>query len=172
MILTARTGANAREAANRLPAGSRAVSVALDVTSDGDASALDAAISEHTDRVDVLINNAAIRYDSGERAADPDLRVVREALETNVVGAWRTTLSLLPLIGRSENGRIVNVSSGAGSLSEMASGTPAYRVSKAALNALTRTLAADLRPHRDPGHRRLSRLGSHRRGRARGATGG
>ena len=144
VALTARTLAKARQAADSLPTGGKVVPVGLDVTSEHDASALEATMREHTDRVDVLINNAAIHYDTGQVAVGADLRVVVEALETNVIGAWRTTLALLPLIRGSRHGRIVNVSSGAGSLTEMSSGTPAYRVSKAALNALTRTLAADL----------------------------
>lgn len=145
VVLTARTLAKARRAADSLPPDSHVLPVALDVTSERDGDALVEALLEHTDRVDVLINNSAIHYDTGQRAVDADLQVVREALETNVIGAWRTTLALLALIRAGANGRIVNVSSGAGSLHEMSSGTPAYRVSKAALNALTRTLAADLR---------------------------
>jgi NAD(P)-dependent dehydrogenase (short-subunit alcohol dehydrogenase family) len=144
VVVTARTLAKAQAAADSLPAGSHVLPAGLDVTSDGDAAALEATLREHTDRVDVLINNAAIHYDTGQRAVNADLRIVREALETNVIGAWRTTLALLSLLRASAHGRIVNVSSGAGSLQEMSSGTPAYRVSKAALNALTRTLAADL----------------------------
>jgi NAD(P)-dependent dehydrogenase (short-subunit alcohol dehydrogenase family) len=141
VLLTARSREKASAAAERLGA----IPLALDVTSEADAARLPDAVRRASDRLDVLINNAAIHYDTGERAADADLTVVREALETNVVGAWRTTLALLPLLRRSPHARIVNVSSGAGALAGMGSGTPAYRVSKAALNAFTRTLAADLR---------------------------
>ena len=80
------------------------------------------------------------------RAIDADLGTVQEAFDTNVLGAWRSTLTLLPLLRASSSARVVNVSSEAGSLSGMGGGTPAYRVSKAALNALTRTLATELRP--------------------------
>jgi NAD(P)-dependent dehydrogenase (short-subunit alcohol dehydrogenase family) len=97
-------------------------------------------------RCDVLVNNAAILYDTWARAESADLGVVHEALETNLFGAWRVTLALLPLLRQSTRGRIVNVSSQGGSLASMGAGTPAYHVSKAALNALTRTLAAELRP--------------------------
>ncbi|HEY3019222.1 MAG TPA: SDR family oxidoreductase [Solirubrobacteraceae bacterium] len=96
-------------------------------------------------RCDALVNNAAIHYDTWQRASSADLAVVHEALETNLFGAWRTTLAFLPLLRRSPHPRVVNVSSGGGSISEMGAGTPAYHVSKAALNALTRTLAAELR---------------------------
>jgi NAD(P)-dependent dehydrogenase (short-subunit alcohol dehydrogenase family) len=96
-------------------------------------------------RLDVLVNNAAILYDTWQRGVDADLDVVHRAFETNLFGAWRTTQACLPLLRRSSHGRIVNVSSGAGSLSGMGAGSPAYSVSKAALNALTRILAAELR---------------------------
>ncbi|MFL5829625.1 MAG: SDR family oxidoreductase [Solirubrobacteraceae bacterium] len=102
-------------------------------------------VSERFGRCDALINNAAIHYDTWQRADSADLDVVHEAMETNLFGAWRTALALLPLLRSSDHGRIVNVSSGAGQLSSMGAGTPAYQVSKAALNAFTRTLAAELR---------------------------
>jgi NAD(P)-dependent dehydrogenase (short-subunit alcohol dehydrogenase family) len=70
--------------------------------------------------------------------------VVREALETNVVGAGQTTRAFLPLPRRSARPRVVTVSSEGGSLASMGGGIPAYHVSTAALNALTRTLAGDL----------------------------
>ncbi|MFI6596491.1 SDR family NAD(P)-dependent oxidoreductase [Nonomuraea sp. NPDC050536] len=100
------------------------------------------------DRLDVLVNNAAIHYDTWQLAAEADLGVVREALETNVLGAWQVTLAVLPLLRASGHGRVVNVSSEAGSLASMGAGTPAYAMSKAALNALTRMLAAELRGDR------------------------
>jgi len=73
---------------------------------------------------------------------------VHRAMETNLYGAWRTALAFLPLLRRSPHPRLVNVSSGGGSISSRGAGTPAYSVSKAALNALTRILAAELRADR------------------------
>jgi len=105
-------------------------------------------LDEAYGRLDVLVNNAAILYDTWESGVDADLDMVHEALETNLFGAWRTIQACLPLLRRSEHGRIVNVSSGSGSLNSMGAGTPAYSVSKAALNALTRILAAELRRDR------------------------
>jgi NAD(P)-dependent dehydrogenase (short-subunit alcohol dehydrogenase family) len=97
------------------------------------------------ERLDVLVNNAAILYDTWQRGVDADLDQVREAFETNLLGAWRVTQAVLPLLRASPAARIVNVSSGAGALHDMGAGTPAYSTSKAALNALTRILAAELR---------------------------
>jgi NAD(P)-dependent dehydrogenase (short-subunit alcohol dehydrogenase family) len=116
---------------------------------DTDGLAAAAADVDHAvGRVDVLVNNAAIHYDTWQNAVDVDLAVVREALETNVLGAWQATLAFLPLLRRSAHPRVVMVSSEGGSLASMNGGVPAYAVSKAALNALTRTLAGDLRRHR------------------------
>jgi NAD(P)-dependent dehydrogenase (short-subunit alcohol dehydrogenase family) len=96
-------------------------------------------------RLDVLVNNAAILYDTWQRAIDADLAVVQQAIETNLYGAWRMAQACVPVMRRGGYGRIVNVSSESGSLSGMGGGTPAYSVSKAALNALTRMLADELR---------------------------
>jgi NAD(P)-dependent dehydrogenase (short-subunit alcohol dehydrogenase family) len=99
---------------------------------------------EHS-AIDVLVNNAAVNYDTGQRASSADLDDVRRTLDTNLFGAWAVTLALLPLLRASAAPRIVNVSSEGGSLTNMGGGTPAYSTSKAALNALTRMLAAELR---------------------------
>ena len=84
-------------------------------------------------------------YDTDQRAITADLARVREDLDTNLFGAWRMTQALLPLLRRSDHPRVVNVSSGAGSLASMGGGTPAYSVSKASLNALTRLVAGEER---------------------------
>ena len=117
----------------------------LDVSDPDSVAAFGAALERDHGRLDVLVNNAAVDYDTWQRGVDADLDVVREAMETNLLGAWRTTQACLPLLRRVASARIVNVSSGAGALTDMRGGTPAYRVSKTALNALTRILAAELR---------------------------
>jgi NAD(P)-dependent dehydrogenase (short-subunit alcohol dehydrogenase family) len=122
--------------------------VRLDVTDAAGLAALAADVDDTEGRVDVLVNNAAVHYDTWQSAVDVDLAVVREAIETNVLGSWQTTLAFLPLLRRCAHPRVVMVSSEAGSLASMGAGPPAYQVSKAALNALTRTLAGDLRRDR------------------------
>jgi len=96
----------------------------------------------------VLVNNAAIHYDTWEGVLTADLDVVREALETNTLGAWRLAMECAPLLRASGRGRLVNVSSGGGALTGMRDGAPAYSISKAALNALTLMLADALRRDR------------------------
>ncbi|GAA5145585.1 SDR family oxidoreductase [Pseudonocardia eucalypti] len=127
------------------PAG-RVLPVRLDVTDRAGLAELAGRVDDEFGRLHVLVNNAAIHYDTWQASTNADLTVVREALETNLVGAWQTTLALLPLLRRAGRAaRIVMVSSEGGSLASMGGGLPAYHVSKAALNALTLTMAGDLR---------------------------
>jgi NAD(P)-dependent dehydrogenase (short-subunit alcohol dehydrogenase family) len=149
VILTAREQSKAVVAADALSDAGGAVLVhQLDVTDPASAAALAGFIDGRFGRLDVLVNNAAIHYDTQQKASAADLTIVREALETNLLGAWQVTMALLPLMRRSGRGRIVNVSSEGGSLTNMGGGIPAYRASKAGLNALTRMLAAELRSDR------------------------
>jgi NAD(P)-dependent dehydrogenase (short-subunit alcohol dehydrogenase family) len=147
VVLTARELAKAERAAAALP-GQQRVLARLDVTDPASIERVAADLTGRYGRLDALVNNAAIHYDTWQRASTADLQTVREALEVNLLGAWQTSLTLLPLLRASHQGRIVNVSSEAGSLASMNGGTPAYNVSKAALNALTRMLASDLRRDR------------------------
>jgi NAD(P)-dependent dehydrogenase (short-subunit alcohol dehydrogenase family) len=153
VLLTARQRASADAAVEELRpglgrSGGTLLAGQLDVTDGESIERLTRTVERDHGRLDVLVNNAAILYDTWQRATDADLDTVREALETNLFGAWHTTQSVLPLLRASDHARVVNVSSGAGSLAGMGGGTPAYSVSKAALNALTRMLAAELRAER------------------------
>ena len=120
------------------------VPVRLDVT-DGD-TIFEARerVADEAGRLDALVNNAGI-YGEPTGAADYELDDAHWVLEVNTFGPWRLIQAFLPLLRESDRPRIVNVSSGAGQLSDMNGGRAAYRVSKAALNALTRTLASDER---------------------------
>ncbi|MFE5092610.1 SDR family oxidoreductase [Streptomyces sp. NPDC056638] len=120
----------------------------LDVADADSVRALAHSVEAEFGRLDVLVNNAAINYDTAQRALFADLDDVRLTLETNLFGAWRTAQEFLPVLRRSAHPRVVNVSSESGSLERMSGGTPAYGVSKAALNALTRKLADELRAER------------------------
>jgi NAD(P)-dependent dehydrogenase (short-subunit alcohol dehydrogenase family) len=120
----------------------------LDVDDDASVTAMAAFVRDTYGHVDALVNNAAILYDTWARAATTDLDTVKRAMETNLFGAWRTTQALLDLLRASPHPRIVNVSSEGGSINAMSGGTPAYSVSKAALNALTKLLSGELRGDR------------------------
>lgn len=122
--------------------GGSAVAVQLDVTDERSIERLAKRIKRDPGRLDALVNNAGVGGDY-ERAADSDLDAVKETLETNLFGAWRLTQAMLPLLRQSGEGRIVNISSGMGQLSDMNGGAAAYRVSKTGLNALTRILHSE-----------------------------
>lgn len=146
VVLTARDAAKGEAAARKLGAGVEAHR--LDVTSVTDATALAEHLADRYGQLDVLVNNAAIGYDTWQRVSTADLHQVREAAETNVYGPWQLVQALLPLLRASRQARIVNVSSGAGAIDDLGAGTPAYSITKLALNGLTLMLARDLRHDR------------------------
>jgi NAD(P)-dependent dehydrogenase (short-subunit alcohol dehydrogenase family) len=150
VILGTRDLEAGRRAAEPLQAAGGDVHVRqLDVTDQASSDAVAAELADDPGRLDVLVNNAAIHYDTWQNAANADIEIVSEAFETNVLGAWRCAQTFLPLLRTSGHGRIVNVSSEAGSLASMGGGgTPAYKTSKVALNALTKMLADELRRDR------------------------
>ena len=117
----------------------------LDVTDEESIVRCVASIAEDPGRLDVLVNNAGVTGGGWSTSAlDVDLDEVRKTLETNLFGAWRLTEEVLPLMRKNRYGRIVNISSGMGQLSDMGGHSPAYRVSKTGLNVLTRMLTAEL----------------------------
>jgi NAD(P)-dependent dehydrogenase (short-subunit alcohol dehydrogenase family) len=118
--------------------------IELDVTHQEMIDAARVRIEADVGRLDALVNNAGV-YGDPVGAAEYDLERAHEVLEVNTFGPWRMIEAFLPLLRDSSQPRIVNVSSGAGQLSDMNGGRAAYRVSKAGLNALTRTLASDER---------------------------
>jgi NAD(P)-dependent dehydrogenase (short-subunit alcohol dehydrogenase family) len=85
---------------------------------------LESWVEEQFGHLDALVNNAAILYDEWQRAANADLNTVREAFETNTLGAWRMCQAFVPLLRQSGHGRIVNVSSESGSLAVMGGALP------------------------------------------------
>jgi NAD(P)-dependent dehydrogenase (short-subunit alcohol dehydrogenase family) len=130
----------------RTPDPAEATQRRLDVTDQASIDALAAGIERDPGRLDVLVNNAGILLDTGRPGVGADLGVVQATLDTNLFGSWRVASAVAPLLRRSGHGRIVNVSSGLGQLADMRGGTPGYRMSKVALNALTRILAHELGP--------------------------
>jgi NAD(P)-dependent dehydrogenase (short-subunit alcohol dehydrogenase family) len=116
----------------------------LDVTDEASIQRLGQFLRREYDRLDILVNNAAIMPDR-RGALEIDLDTVRHTMETNVYGPLRLCQVLVPLMKRHGYGRVVNLSSGMGQITRMGGGNLAYRMSKTALNVLTRVLAADLR---------------------------
>lgn len=117
----------------------------LDVTSQKSIYILCQFVASEIGHLDILINNAAINYDTWQSTIEANLDEVHQTFETNFYGPWRLIQAFLPLMKRNHYGRIVNVSSGAGSIDEMRGGTPGYGLSKASLNALTIKLSDELK---------------------------
>ena len=115
----------------------------LDVTEDGSVRALRDYMERTHGRCDILINNAGISLrGSGSSVLDTKIEDFVVTLDTNFYGPLRLCQALVPLMQKRRYGRVVNMSSGMGQLDEMEDGWAAYRVSKTALNALTRMVAS------------------------------
>jgi len=148
VVLTARREPEGRKAAEDLEREGLDVHFhPLDVTDEASISGLARFIQDSFGRLDCLVNNAGIFPDPGpgsgsDSVFDAKLEAIRRGFETNTLGPLRLCQVLIPLMeGR---GRVVNVSSGMGQLSEMNGCCPGYRLSKTALNAVTRILADEL----------------------------
>ncbi|MFI6309728.1 SDR family NAD(P)-dependent oxidoreductase [Nocardia fusca] len=142
VLLSARNAEAAARAAAGI--GGDVHPIQLDTSNQASIDAAATTIETAHGRLDVLVNNVGGIFDFAQQPSTVDLGKVHEALEINLFSAWRTTQGLLPLVRKAQGGRIVNVSSEAASLERMGAHTSAYSASKAALNALTRALAAEL----------------------------
>ncbi|ADR35677.1 short-chain dehydrogenase/reductase SDR [Oceanithermus profundus DSM 14977] len=148
VALAARRLAAAEEAAGRLVAeGLEVWPLELDVTSDASVAAAFQALEERLGRLDALVNNAGVLLDEDRRLPGLELPIeaVRATYEVNTFGPLRVTQAFAPLLVR-QGGNVVNVSSVMGQLASAGPGYLAYRSSKAALNMVTRVLAAELAP--------------------------
>jgi NAD(P)-dependent dehydrogenase (short-subunit alcohol dehydrogenase family) len=150
VLLSARDGEKAADAAAEIALETRGVlrPLALDVADDESIRSAAEQIARDPGRLDVLLNNAGIGTDWGVSGTAPDFEAMQRALQTNFYGAYKLAVALLDLLRQSPHPRIVNVSSGMGGVSEMGGWSPGYRVSKAALNAMTRILATELKDER------------------------
>ncbi|MFH9548404.1 SDR family NAD(P)-dependent oxidoreductase [Streptomyces sp. NPDC051445] len=143
VLVGARRASAAEEGCRAI--GPAAFPLALDVTSAASVAEAVRRARDLTGGIDVLVNNAGVSLDGELRPPYVDEDVLRATLDTNLTGAWRVVEAVVPGMVEAGYGRVVNVTSSYGSLSLMDSGRhPAYRISKAALNALTRMLAAEL----------------------------
>src|SRR6202522_1327752 len=145
VVLGSRDLREAELAAKELdPSGERVVPAHIEVDNSVNVEQLAEWIRGRWGRVDAIVNSASTEPDQYAIAGTTDLSPIAEALDVNLFGAWRVIQALLPLLRSSPRPRVVNVSSEGGSIALMSGGRPAYSVSKAALNALTRMLAGEL----------------------------
>lgn len=131
-------------------AGGRLGIVELDVDSDLSVVEAAMAVAPKIEALDALVNNAAVFPEEGDESIlEMDLAHFRVAFETNVLGVIRVSRAFLPLLEKGNSPRIVNISSGAGSISDKDDfGYYAYSASKAALNMVTRAMAAEFKPRK------------------------
>jgi NAD(P)-dependent dehydrogenase (short-subunit alcohol dehydrogenase family) len=117
----------------------------LDVTNALSIKELAGYIRDKYTRWDVLVNNAGIFPDADSGSIfNANLDVIRHTLNTNTLGAVNMAQVAVPFMKTNNYGRIVNVSSGMGQLEDMGGKYTSYRLSKTALNAVTRILSAEL----------------------------
>lgn len=149
VLLASRNLESGKSAAKALSDQGHSIeAVKLEMTSQSDIENLAKYLTGTHGRVDVLINNAGILID-GEinnpaSICDADVEVIRNSLEVNTIGPMMLIKALLPLMRQANDGRIINISSGMGQLSDMGGQHPGYRISKTALNAVTAIFAAEL----------------------------
>jgi NAD(P)-dependent dehydrogenase (short-subunit alcohol dehydrogenase family) len=146
VILTSRDPEKGRKAAEQLVTeGLEVVYCPLDVTNPASIASFSQLIREKFGRLDVLINNAGLMIDAPDISVfDAKVDTLRKTMETNVYGPLQLIQALVPLMKEHSYGRIVNMSSGMGQLTDMNGGYPAYRLAKTSLNALTRIFADEL----------------------------
>ena len=118
----------------------------LDVTDPDSIEAALETLKKHTSRLDLLINNAGIFLDHDESILGVDTAKILDTFTTNTLGPIQLTQALVPLLEAAPDALVMNLSSAAGCLTEMKDWSPAYSISKTALNAATRQLAAALLP--------------------------
>ncbi len=144
VILTARNVGKGVEASTKLrDKGFNTHFFQLDVEEEKSIKVFVQEFSRTRNKVDVLVNNAAILRDNGLHLRDIPMKILDRMLKINLQGPLLLTRSLLPLLKNSSDPRVINVSSGMGALNTIAGGNPAYRLTKTSLNALTGIFAAE-----------------------------
>ncbi len=146
VLLTARDERKGQQAAGRLRTDGGEVQFhALDVADPESIRRVGKFVETEFGRLDILVNNAAVYLDAEIPGLEVGLATVRDNMEVNTYGPLVLCQVFIPLMRQHRYGRIVNVSSGAGSLTKMGGGTLAYSLSKVSLNAITRILADEVR---------------------------
>jgi NAD(P)-dependent dehydrogenase (short-subunit alcohol dehydrogenase family) len=147
VFLTARSRERGEEACKQLQQdGLNVEFLQLDVTDETSIDQLAKELTSQIDHLDVLVNNAGILLDAANASVlDVEPTVILQTLQTNTLGPLRLTQNLVPLLLKSDAGKVINVSSGGGQLTDMGDWAPAYSLSKTALNAVTGMMAAALK---------------------------
>jgi NAD(P)-dependent dehydrogenase (short-subunit alcohol dehydrogenase family) len=146
VILASRNPETGHVAAQKLKESNLDVSfVEMDVENQESISQAAIAVNERYGRLDVLINNAGVYLDKNEKLLNMGPSILEGTMATNFFGAYHVIRSFIPLMEKRGYGRIINVSSEYGAMSDMSyPGVGAYKLSKFSLNGLTRLVAAEI----------------------------
>ena len=146
VFIGARNRSAGRKAADEIAKkGGKATFLEIDVSDNNSVAAAAREFAKASDHLDVLVNNAGIIVDGDHAILEIGDELLRKTLETNTLGALRVIRAFVPLLAKSKAPRVINVSSGGGQLTGGADGwSPAYCISKTALNGVTSQLAAAL----------------------------
>jgi NAD(P)-dependent dehydrogenase (short-subunit alcohol dehydrogenase family) len=144
VIITARSIESAEKAAEKL--GVKAIPLELDVSDDNSIDRAISLLSQQIDRLDVLINNAGVYPDKQVDSLTISRELLNAAMQTNTFGVIRMVQACLPLLEKSSDARIINVSSGMGELASLTTTATSYSLSKLALNGATIMLSQSLKP--------------------------
>jgi NAD(P)-dependent dehydrogenase (short-subunit alcohol dehydrogenase family) len=117
--------------------------IAVDITSEESVQNLMDETVKQFGRIDILVNNAGIMVEDDDANPEHEVQIIRDTMQTNCYGALLLSRLATPIMKSRRYGRIVNLSSGMGSLAEMGAGYIAYRMSKAGINVVTRVVAAE-----------------------------
>lgn len=145
VIITSRSLDKAKQAAGKLNLSDKVIPIELDVANDNSINQAFKTIESQIDKLDVLINNAGIYPDEGVNILNIDRSLLDKTINTNTFGAIRMVQEFLPLLKKSSDARIINVSSGFGEINGLSSDYPSYCLSKLALNGATIMLSQALR---------------------------
>src|SRR5438132_6694009 len=146
VFIGARNREAGHKAANEIAKkGGKATILEIDVSDNASVTAAAREFSKTADQLDVLVNNAGIMVDGDDAILKISDELFRKTIETNTLGPLRVTRAFVPLLAKSKAPRVINVSSGGGQLTGGADGwSPAYCISKTALNGVTSQLATAL----------------------------
>jgi NAD(P)-dependent dehydrogenase (short-subunit alcohol dehydrogenase family) len=144
VIITARSIESAKKAAEKL--AEKAIPLELDVSDDSSIDRAISLLSQQIDCLDVLINNAGVYPDKEVDSLTISRELLNTAMQTNTFGVIRMVQSCLPLLEKSSDARIINVSSGMGELNSLTTTATSYSLSKLALNGATIMLSQSLKP--------------------------
>jgi NAD(P)-dependent dehydrogenase (short-subunit alcohol dehydrogenase family) len=145
VFIGARNRNAGRKAAEEIAKKGKATSLEIDVADNDSVVPAAREFWKLADHLDVLVNNAGIIVDGDNAILEISDELLRKTLETNTLGALRVTRAFAPLLAKSRAPRVINVSSGGGQLTGGADGwSPAYCISKTALNGVTSQLATAL----------------------------